>query len=841
MSNIKYIVKLALINVVKKKKRTYLSVFSILLSTAIVYTSLILFLNIAFFSNKTNYSKVGNYHYAISMTEPIELSSRYTITKDSDTGVTGFYNDSIVNLRVLDTGEDTQEILPFSIVEGRLPENNQEILISNRFTHQINDSIALNLDSRIVDYKVVGIYDSSSTFEKDVVWLYTKDKASDSCIYYIKDTEVHLSSSVSTLADKLNVNIESIYLNQEVITIDTMKNYMQDTTLILIVFVLIMGIAIAMSLISLYNVILVNDLARKKEIGILKSAGASPKQIKLLLQTELCALGILGAFGGLILGIVISYAVLNSFVDKIYVTMNTSMYLKPAVIIISFVLGCMLMYFSGMKAYKKYITSRPIEDLKDTPLEYTNSQRKKQKENNGASWELFLIYNERMRGQTKNIKLSFMLLVISMVLFSSIALSNAVYKNTYYDVTYDFLIQNKTTDVEGYTDLDFDFAYLLYDEKEKENSLIQSVYTNRRGLTGYLTKPELYLEFEEMFTEYIQFYQQKMQFKNDLTGTEWCDLYYIDTVLDQRQLEMIKNYASQFAKGDWTGLKGDLNQDYIMIVSNKMGFIPMYSNIGKDIEAGKIVNIGTYSLENGFNIANRDIVSENQQVKGVIYLAINDDFKQNDLYFPLENTQQIIAKIGNDTGTKDFYGIESFEITLKNRALGSQFQERLDEIIIQTNTQNMYEYINVASTIETMKFATFLIEVLFYPLFLMLLMISLLNLFNVFLGNIHLKKKDIVIFKLVGIKNNQVFKMFIFEYLEGYINSAAIVSMLFALVTFFEKKIGYVSALKLGENIIGTLICSVFVIGPLFILPMVLLTKYQITKIKVNDYSRDME
>lgn len=834
-----YIIKLSWINIIKKKKRTLLSIFSILLSTAIIYTSLILFLNIALFSNKADMFEKGNYHYAISQINPIELSSRYLVTKDSDTGYYGEYNGNLINLRVLDFNDSEPLVLPFSLVEGRLPKNKNEVLISSKLSKQMNDNIVLDFDSELLSLNVVGIYEGDETLDENMIYLYTQNESTNACVYYIKDSEVHLSSSISTLADKTNVEIEDIVVNEEVITADTMKNYMQDTTLLLIIFVLIMVIAILMSLISLYNVILVNDASRKKELGILKSVGASPKQIRQLLQVELLSLGMIGAFLGLCIGVMISYSILNSFIDQIYVGMDKSMYLNPWVMAIAFTLGVLLMYLSGMKAYKKYIYSQPVEDLKEVSLVFAKPSNNRYRKKNAASWELFLIYNERMKAQTKNIRISFILLLVAMVLFSSIALSNAVYKNTYHDVNYDFLIQNKTTDFEGWTDLNFDFAYLLYDEKEKGTYGVESVYANRRGLTGFLTQPSLYQE--DMFQEHIQYYQQELKLKKDMLNTEWCDLYFTDTILDQRQWEFLENYASQLKDDDYFGLKGQMDQDYLMIVSDIWIPIHMYLNVGKKLEEGSNVYIGTYSLKDGFDISNRDIEAENKQVKGVIFMNVNEQMEVTDLYFPLDNTQQILARRGNDNTTQDFYGVESFEIKLKNTIFASEFQERLDEIIIETNSQDMYQYINVASTIETMKYATFLIEVLLYPLFLMLFIISLLNLLNVFLGNIHIKRGDIMIFKLLGIKNRQVYKIFMYEYLEGYLNAAAIISALFVLMTFVEQQIGYISALKLGENVLGTLICSIFVMGPMFILPMALLTISQIKFINANDDSRNIE
>ena len=56
---------------------------------------------------------------------------------------------------------------------------------------------------------------------------------------------------------------------------------------------------------------------------------------------------------------------------------------------------------------------------------------------------MFIIYNARMKRQTRNIKYSFILLLVTTVLFSSVALSNQIYNNRYTSKKYDFKIKNQ--------------------------------------------------------------------------------------------------------------------------------------------------------------------------------------------------------------------------------------------------------------------------------------------------------------------------------------------------------------------------------------------------------------
>ena len=118
----RYINKIARINILKKKQRTWLSLVSIGLSTAIIFTSLTLFMNIFDFSRSTDFAQSGNFHYATLyatlLTGDAPESSRYSYTYDYDSGQFALYNDQVLNLRQLEM-TDNQDLLPFVLKEGR--------------------------------------------------------------------------------------------------------------------------------------------------------------------------------------------------------------------------------------------------------------------------------------------------------------------------------------------------------------------------------------------------------------------------------------------------------------------------------------------------------------------------------------------------------------------------------------------------------------------------------------------------------------------------------------------------------------------------------------------------
>jgi putative ABC transport system permease protein len=69
------------------------------------------------------------------------------------------------------------------------------------------------------------------------------------------------------------------------------------------------GIALLVSAIGMFNTMTVTLLERTKEIGIMRTIGASPRDIKLLFVSESIVVGFLGGVSGIVMGITLGFGV----------------------------------------------------------------------------------------------------------------------------------------------------------------------------------------------------------------------------------------------------------------------------------------------------------------------------------------------------------------------------------------------------------------------------------------------------------------------------------------------------------------------------------------------------
>jgi putative ABC transport system permease protein len=69
------------------------------------------------------------------------------------------------------------------------------------------------------------------------------------------------------------------------------------------------GVALVVSAIGMFNTMTVTLLERTKEIGIMRTIGASPRDIKLLFVSESIVVGFLGGVSGIVMGVVLGFVV----------------------------------------------------------------------------------------------------------------------------------------------------------------------------------------------------------------------------------------------------------------------------------------------------------------------------------------------------------------------------------------------------------------------------------------------------------------------------------------------------------------------------------------------------
>lgn len=107
------------------------------------------------------------------------------------------------------------------------------------------------------------------------------------------------------------------------------------------------GIALLVSAIGMFNTMTVTLLERTKEIGIMRTIGASPRDIKLLFVSESIVVGFLGGVSGIVMGVTLGFTV------NIMLNVAASQFGGKSVDLFSFPIGFLVFIaiFSGTVGY----------------------------------------------------------------------------------------------------------------------------------------------------------------------------------------------------------------------------------------------------------------------------------------------------------------------------------------------------------------------------------------------------------------------------------------------------------------------------------------------------------
>ncbi len=835
----KYIRKLALINIAKKKQRTFLSLIAISLSVAIIFTSLTLFTNVFSLTKIPNKITIGEYHYILNSQDGEPLT-RHLTTYDDDLNLYSIYKEQHLALHQL-TLLDENSPLPIVITDGHLPTKTNEIVVPKHFELNLGDNIELNLIQNRVNttgnyqinedtfnqpasqnttYEVVGIYESTDIYSELTssaipVYVFSEDVSSINRHLIIRDEQIQRADSLTVLSELFGIDTQEIQMNNSAISYDTVKNYLKDTTTLLVMFVAIVLIAMMVSIISLKNIFIISDKDRRKEFGLLKSIGATPKDIDRLLKIELSVLGLMGSCLGIIFGVFISYFVLQLFIKQLALPFTWSMVLNPYTLLSSFLIGFGLMFILGQHSYREYIHSNAIDDLKDVSYNYDPPRHQQSYRTNSFSWKMFIIYNGRLKKQTRNIFQSFTLLILTTVIFFAVFLSNHGYKTQTSSVNYDFAIENAIPSNSA-TPISLQVYDEIYKAIDNQELNIGSMNIERLVLGPYIQYPVDAIN-QDNFKLYKANARVKYVENTDSQGDTYGQIQTSTLLLDKHQLELLKPYIV-------AGSINQLDQGGAVVILRKD------SSIGDGLLDQLKVGDRLYMDEK--------LEGYSEEIAAIAYV----DEEVEGLFFDYSKYPRIVA-MSSDYGIKyqnSYVVKEKAEINLSNDATVTKATLAIENALTDANVLDTYSYDNVLLRSQENKVVSFMIESLLYPLFFLLFIISVLNINNVLIGNVHLKRGDISIMKSVGMTSFQLYKLFIFEYLEGYINASALVTAIFIPICILESKLKFSAAFHLGDNIMLTLLVSIMLFDVILVAILVLFSLNNIRKVQAIENMKDV-
>lgn len=420
--------RLTLKNIKSNKKITIVIIIGIILATFLL-TSVITIVS-SFQKSLLEHNKKisGDYHYeflSVPMAEVDNIINNSNVAECFYTKSLGNTSlKSIINsdayLELIGLSNENLEKLGIELEEGRMPQNNREIVISNKLKRYQSSELKLGNQINFENnksYTIVGTINITDTYMepqesnsadatnfKAITAIEDKDfSMKDKVNVYIKLND--LKNRIETIAQivgvddktlkeltvpnkavtemKLQENETNKYyyiINNNLIMMETGDTVDETTTMIYAVAGIILLIIILTSVYCIRNSFDISITERVKQYGILASIGATKKQIRKTVFQETFLLGIIAIPIGIITGLLFVYYFLKILGD--YLSENLfgiKFIFSTNIVAISLIafFGCLILYFSARKSAKKAAKVSPIEAIRNNQSVITKPNKLK--------------------------------------------------------------------------------------------------------------------------------------------------------------------------------------------------------------------------------------------------------------------------------------------------------------------------------------------------------------------------------------------------------------------------------------------------------------------------------
>lgn len=867
--------KLTIKNLKLNKKRTIVTVVGIILSVALITAVATMYSSAVYSSVKFETKQKGNYHVAFHDVPKEEIAIIKNNRKVDETYLTkdiGFAklanskNEYKPYAFVKAFTKDSFKNLTLNLVKGRLPKNENEILIpthlktNGRVVLNIGDTINLEVGKRISDgeevsqdisynpdgkeeiidtvskeYKIVGIIERPDTcIEEYTAPGYTfatyMDESSiqDKADIFAKYTKEGLNNYEEVTANILGINgklLAKMFSNEELtrkesnqvfkelekakyafncndylIKLQTNPLEASGMDSLGIVVAIICVIIVFTSVFCIKNSFDISITEKIKQYGMLRSVGATRKQIKRNVLYEGTILGVVGIPLGILLGFIASFILIivsNYFISDMFAS-GLKLYLDFSwgAVIVAVILGVLTIYLSALGSARRAAKVSPIDSIRNSANIKIKSKKLRSPK---IISKLFGIGGELSHKNLKRNRKKYRTTVISIVVsvFVFIALSSFMglafetIKTSFSSTDYNIMLNissnntdeinkkvlelNKLDNIEDITvyrnegyyidDAKYDNKYI---EKFKEGygdaqSGVITISEKSDELEGYIHIAAIGKEQYNKFINQLGLEYDNIKDKGILLDTHRLGKY------DEEKKKIIYYNAREFMYEKGDKLTGKLNTDEKF-----------------DIEVGYVTDKKPFGT------------------KGYIdsMLLISDD---------------LYDKICNDEICKDIYYIY-FKSSNPDK-----LQDDIDEVL------KGYEYNinNVAENVKMMENFYTLIGIFLYGFIIVISLIGITNIFNTITTNMELRKQEFAMLKSVGMTSKEFSRMIRLESIFMGTKSLVIgvpigIGLSYLIYYYLGKSIGLPYSLPLIAIIISIL--AVFIL-------ITCIMKYSINKI----------
>lgn len=635
-------------------------------------------------------------------------------------------------------------------VGKRIDSTGYELDQNNPFQRSDSDGNGESLiETKTKTYKIVGIIERPATNIEDysapgyTFITYTDNsKMSGNVDIYARFTKDGVKDCYKTMANILGVDpvlfkkvynqenitkeeynefskqIENTYLidvNKYLIDLETNPISSSSISSLGVVVSIVIGIIVFTSVFCIKNSFDISITEKIKQYGMLRSVGATKKQIKRNVFYEATILELIGIPLGILLGFIASYILI--IISNYYLTDMLSAGLKlefafsMIAVSVAIILGIVTIYFSAFRSAKRASKVSPIDSIRNSANIKINPKKIKSpkfiKKIFGMGGEISF---KNLKRNKKKYRTTVISIVVSVFVF--IALSGFM-GLAFQEVDNELKVS--------------DFNISLSANIANENSYNKFIETvNLDGIEDYtiLRSSELSFIGNHYSKEYIDFLKLEL----DPNKPEYITIYSIGS-------EQYKKYINSLGL-NYNDIKDKailLDKEYVVRYDENNKKTTKYVSIF-DFKKGDIIDSNVTLTNKNINIE-IGIVTEEKPFglknRSARYIIVSDEMfdsiaesKGLDIFYKSNNATKLQDDIDNYLKGEDYYSIN-----------------------------------NIAENVKKSNNLFTLIGIFLYGFIIVISLIGITNIFNTITTNMELRKQEFAMLKSVGMTTKEFNRM----------------------------------------------------------------------------------
>lgn len=822
--------RLTIKNLLLNKKRTIVTLIGIILSTALicgVATLVTSFQNALIEEAKMEY---GNYHtifYDIPKDKQKYLLNNVNIKNSMVTKDVGYAKlegstnllKPYVYLREFD--DNAIKNLPIKLVDGRLPKNSNEIIISERIISdgevklKIGDKITLGLGKRMFDgdelnqnnpivsskiaygnyiegedeelvvkftkeFEIVGImqrpyYETYSTASYIIISHLDEniyDSADISVLYKnVRDTYKITEEISGKNNEKKESNEKYDYeYNSNLLRFSGVSKDDNINTTIYVLSSIIISIIVVTAIFVIRNSFSISITERFRQYGMLASVGATSKQIKKNVLYEGMILGLISIPIGILSGIFaifILLKVVNMIIGDYFDSINLVLAVSPISILVAIFISAITILLSSFIPAIKASKISPLEAIRsNNDIKIKGKKLKISK----VYQKLFAIEGEialkNLKRSKKKYRTTILSIALSIIAFISINtfieygfnMSNMYYEEYDYNIRVNYTVEDNGDSLKYFNNI------IKLDNINNYSIRKQSIQNIE--LSKYATDitKQVYGKAYNENGEEIEEPNYTIYFI--AVGDKNYKDYLSKLGLDEKEYE---NKGILLNRGMTILDSKRVEYDYINIKENdKLEFYHTFDKEKREIVIGKITEELPFAVNKEFYAP---------------VVIISDKY--------IENLE---------------YSIDSLLIDSSNATELEKDIEKLDEFV-RGSVYNLEEAVRENNSIKLV------ISIFLYGFITVIILIGVTNIFNTITTNMALRHKEFAILKSIGMTDKDFRKMINFESIFYGLKSLLYGLPIGLLLSYFiSKAVGISIKFNYVFPYKAVIICIIFVI-----------------------------